>query len=279
VRVIGLVGPSQLGKSYLASHLARHVWRDGDRIYRRDCRDNPPVDLIISDMVCHVRPDLRQKLGQYTYDDQTSLILRACAHRRNLFILDNIDPLIDIIGDLVSDDYKRLFERFCDEDHVGVLMFTSQIGPRLLNSRVAYFEPAIPRLTGVSARAVLRRAGLVGTDRQMDDIAVRLAGLPGYLWIVARGAVDRGLDAARLLATEDLLRPAGRDILAEELGRLADTPAGQLLAGLSVFRRPVPFEALQYALGSEGSPAAEDVVNRALNHAVALGLMQVEVGT
>lgn len=125
-RLIALLGMGGIGKTSLATKVARDLQGEMDYIFWRSLRNAPPLDKLLTDMVAFLT-------DQTVIDGSIDVLLEQLRSHHCLLILDNAETLLKsgLIGHYRSgyEGYGELFRIMGETSHQSCLLLTSREKP------------------------------------------------------------------------------------------------------------------------------------------------------
>ncbi|MEM6448630.1 MAG: ATP-binding protein, partial [Cyanobacteria bacterium P01_D01_bin.123] len=198
-RAIALLGMGGIGKTSLASTLARTIQTEFDWIAWRSLRNSPTVRDLLTDLLKSLpAPDAFQMPAKF--DAQLRELLDRLRQARGLLVLDNLESILQG-GDRLSpyrqgyEEYGELFRVIGETGHNSCLLVTSRELPqgwnRLASNTQAVRQFPIIGLSLESARELLQSKGaFTGSERDWQRSTEHYAGNPLALNIVASTILD-----------------------------------------------------------------------------------------
>ena len=195
-RVVALLGMGGIGKTMLASRVARDVAPAYTRVYWRSVRNAPPLlDWLggaISFLSDHslLLPESETARIQQLLD---LLRTQPC-----LLVLDNLEPLLQEgthCGTYLEgySGYGTLLRVLAESEHQSCLLITSREAPAELTElggRVSVRKLEVSGLTVVDAQALLSERHLRGGEREWTSLVERYGGNVLALKVVAESVLQ-----------------------------------------------------------------------------------------
>ena len=185
-RVVNISGMGGVGKTAIASKLARDIAGEFKYTIWRSLRNAPSFIEIISDLVLFVSGQQQVKILDST-DADIACLMKYLANTRCLLILDNLESILrsgETGGSYRSgyEAYGQLLRRIADENHQSCLIITSREQPIGMSSREGEVVRSL-QLSGLSvnaAQAVLKTKQIADSQRlvelyQGNPLALKIA--------------------------------------------------------------------------------------------------------
>jgi WD40 repeat protein/transcriptional regulator with XRE-family HTH domain len=249
-RVVAVLGLGGIGKSLLATRVARDLAPTCDYVFWRSLRDAPTPDEWLAEVIGFLTP---QVLGPaQTEPSQVRRLLELLSDARCLLVLDNFETVLQPGGS--AGEYRPGYERYgsllrqvAEAAHRSCLIVTSREEPPELGPLRGEDGPvrmvALAGLPVEDGRALLRDKRLDGSDAAWQALVGRYGGNGLALKVVGEttrevfgGSIADYLDYAT--ATSGVMVGGVRDLLGAQLQRLSDLEV-ELLRRMAVAREPV----------------------------------------
>ncbi|HVB23471.1 MAG TPA: helix-turn-helix domain-containing protein [Ktedonobacteraceae bacterium] len=258
-QVVAVVGMGGMGKTTLASYVARLVRDDFSTIFWRSLQHAPPLKLMLQQSIQSIQRI--QGISQQerielpdAIDEQLSLLIHYLHATRCLLILDNVESILQE-GQYASyyregyGDYGQLIQRVAETAHQSCLLITSREKPREV-SRLEGKRSSVYalHLTGVAPDAgkeMLQGRELAGSDEQWAALIAFYAGNPLALKIVAELVQEVfGGDIGRFLQEEAVAFGDIHRLLEQQFQRLS-AQEQEIVSWLAIEREPTALETLR----------------------------------
>lgn len=259
-RVIALLGLGGLGKTLLATRLARDLAPTFELIYWRSLRDAPALSEWLAGVLDFLAPDDRPRPRNEA--DQINRLVELLGETRCLIVLDNFETILES-GDHVE-QYRRGYEGFgtlvrqlAEMAHQSCLVVTSREEPPelvpLRDERGPVRALDLGALGADDGRAVLRDRWLEGDDAAWHELVSRCGG--NVLALKVAGETIRELfnsdiaDYLSFVAPTAVMQMDGlRQLLELQIQRLSDLEH-TVLRWLAIEREPVSLTKVGAELG------------------------------
>ena len=189
-RLVALLGMGGIGKTSLATKIARDLQGEVDYIFWRSLRNAPPLDTLLTDLVAFLT-------HQTVIDGSLEVLLEQLRSHHCLIILDNVETVLaaGLTGRYRPGyrDYGNLFQILGETPHQSCLLLTSREKP-----------PEIAALEGIElsvktqplqgslevALPLIETKGLVGSPAEQRQLCQQYGCSPLALKIVATSIQD-----------------------------------------------------------------------------------------
>lgn len=192
-RCILLLGLGGIGKTALATKLAKTVQPDFEYVIWRSLRNAPPLETLLADLVSFLsaQQDSRADVGR---------LIHWLRSHRCLVVLDNVETLFQVghrAGQYRTgyEGYGHLFRSLAESQHQSCILLTSREKPAefaLLEGDPSVQVVPVKGSTQV-AQALIHDRKLVGTTDQKLQLAKQYGGNPGAIKIAA-GSIQELFD-------------------------------------------------------------------------------------
>jgi DNA-binding XRE family transcriptional regulator len=180
-QVVELTGMGGIGKTTLATRLAREVATDFEVVYWRSLRFAPSLADWLAGALTFI-----EETGEQVPDregERIALLIRLLRQRRCLLVLDNLETLLepgDCQGRFLDsfDGYRRLVQSLAESPHQSCLVLTSREASADLGFLTLDAVRSL-ELRGLSveeSQALLGDKQLTGTDLDWVDFVTRCGG-------------------------------------------------------------------------------------------------------
>ncbi|MHB8598589.1 MAG: WD40 domain-containing protein [Ktedonobacteraceae bacterium] len=255
-RVVAVVGMGGMGKTTLASQVARLVRDDFTTIFWRSLQHAPPLKIILQQCIQCIQGVSRQERVELpdALDEQLSLLIHYLQSARCLLILDNVESILQE-GQYASyyregyADYGQLIQRVAETAHQSCLLITSREKSRevsrLEGKRTSVHALHLGGVAPDAGKELLQGRELSGSDEQWAALVAFYAGNPLALKIVAELVQDVfGGDIGRFLQEEAIAFGDIHRLLEQQFQRLS-VQEQELIYWLAIEREPTALETLR----------------------------------
>jgi len=266
-RLVAVLGLGGIGKSLLATRLARDLAPSFDRIFWRSLRDAPTPGEWLAEALGFLAPDgARESRGEATL---LRRLLELLSETRCLLVLDNVETILQPGGPVGAyragyERYGTLLQQVAESPHRSCLVVTSREEPAELGPLVGERGPVRAlELAGFGAddgRALLGDKQLDGDEGAWRALVERYGGNGLALKVV--GETTRELFGGSITdyleyttTTSGVMVGGVRQLLRSQVQRLSDLEQ-ELLRRLAIEREPVGLAELVADLGPRFGRAA-----------------------
>lgn len=250
-RLIALLGMGGIGKTALATKLARQTAEQFEYVMWRSLRNAPPLRELLTECIQFLSDQQEIDLPE-RIDKAITRLLHYLAVQRCLLILDNAEAILQEgqAGHYRPDyeDYGHLLQRLGESQHQSCVIVTSREKPREVGQLEGEDAPVRTHpLTGLQpdeGRQILAGKRLTGSTEAWGALVRHYSGNPLALNIVAemiREVYDGDIDD--FLSDEAIIFGRIGDVLAEQFARLSALEQS-LMYWLAIEREPVSREVL-----------------------------------
>jgi WD40 repeat protein len=252
-RLVGVFGIGGIGKTALATKLARQVQSQFAYVIWRSLRNAPLLESLLAD--CLAMFPAQQISGSDDVARKISLLMDALRRHRVLLLFDNVEAIM-LGGARVGtyrdgyENYGRLFQQIADGAHQSCLLLTSREKPAEFAGRegesLRVRALQIAGLTHDEGRAILRDRGVSSADGALLDALVdHYSGNPFALQLVSETILQvYGGDVAVFLQEGAIMFGDIRDLLRQQIDRLTPLEL-EIMYWLAIEREPISAEGLQ----------------------------------
>ncbi|MEZ4768640.1 MAG: BTAD domain-containing putative transcriptional regulator [Caldilineales bacterium] len=265
-QLVALLGMGGVGKSTLATHVARAVSGHFDAVIWRSLLNGSLLSDLLPSII-EVLSDEPVDGMPANLDEQLSLLLDQLRQRRCLLVLDNFETILQAeqAGHYRPgyENYGQLLQRLGAYEHESCLLLTSRERPlavaRLERNSNGVRSMPMAGLDVEASRCVLEEHGLAVSPQAAEALTRRYSGNPLALTLVAQSIQDlfHG-DVDAFLAEETPIFGDIRDVLEQQISRLA--PLEQdIMVWLAIGRQPVAPATLRGDM--VGAPSTGDLLD------------------
>jgi len=246
-RLVALVGMGGIGKTVLATKVARQVSSHFDYVIWRSLINAPPLTSILRGWFHILSQQQRQHLPDHL-DEQLERLFAYLRRQRCLLILDNVETIMQQ-GSRAGyyrpgyEVYGQLIQRFGDSEHQSCLLLTSRERPHGL-ARFANDQPLVrfhqlAGLTEAAGLAILQGQGVSGPPHLLAGLVEHYSGHPLALKLIAQTIQQLFAgDIAAFVQEDALIFDDIRDLLDQQFARLSALER-DLLLWLAIEREAV----------------------------------------
>lgn len=246
-RLVAMVGLGGIGKTVLATKVARQVSSHFDYVIWRSLINAPPLTSLLRGWVHILSQQQRQRLPDHL-DEQLELLFDYLRRQRCLLILDNVETIMQHEGRAGHyrpgyELYGQLFQRFGDSEHQSCLLLTSRGRPQGL-ARFANDQPLVrfhhlAGLAEAAGLAMLQDQGLSGPTHILEGLVEHYSGHPLALKLIAQTIQQLFAgDIAAFVWEEARIFDDIRDLLDHQFARVSALER-DLLVWLAIEREAV----------------------------------------
>ncbi len=190
-RLVGVLGMGGIGKTALAVKIAQQLQEQFEYVIWRSLRNAPPLETLLRELI----PFLSQ---QQETETNIRKLLQCLRDSRCLVILDNMEAILQAggrAGEYRSgyEGYGELLRLVGETAHQSCLLLTSREKPAEL-ATFEGIELAVRSLnlsgSELASLALIQASGLVGSEKQQQELGARYGCNPLALKIVATGTED-----------------------------------------------------------------------------------------
>ena len=177
-RLLTILGMGGVGKTAIASKLAREIAGEFQYVIWRSLRNAPPFVELLSDLILFVSGHEVISLPD-SIDVRITILMQYLSTSRCLLILDNGESILRSgeTGGLYRQGYEgygQLFRRLADESHQSCLIITSREQARGIANRVGFDRVRSLQLSGLSltaAKKILKVKGVADSQQLIKQYA------------------------------------------------------------------------------------------------------------
>lgn len=249
-RVVAIVGMGGIGKTTLATMVAREMEGKFAAVFWRSLQNEPPLELVLQQCLRAVSAQPLTELPGKV-EEQMAALIEALRRQRCLLVLDNVESILQAgrpTGQYRAgyEMYRELIRRIAETQHQSCLLLTSREKPTEVARFAGQQSPVRSlELTGIeheAGRELLSDRELSGSHDEWVELVQRYAGNPLALQLVA-GPI-REVFAGKIAPF--LRREAGafggiNELLAQQFQRLSREER-TIMHWLAIEREPVSLE-------------------------------------
>jgi len=256
-RLVAVLGIGGIGKTVLATRVARTIQASFDYIFWRSLQDAPLLESVLRECVQFITDQKSLTLPQEKENWLAFLIeslLDAIRTHRCLIILDNFESALQH-GERTGqyregyEGYARLLHRVGEISHHSCFLLTSREKPKEIVQLEGLSTPVRSSvLLGVNQRdgqELLRKKGIWGSDEAWALLISRYSGNPLALKLIAELILELfGGDVAEFLQAESVIVGDMLDLLDQQFRRLPEFEK-EIMYWLAIEREPVSLAELR----------------------------------
>jgi hypothetical protein len=228
-RLVAIVGIGGIGKTVLATKVARQVSSHFDYLIWRSLINAPPLTSMLRGWFQILSQQQLNHLPDHL-DEQLELLFDYLRRQRCLLILDNVETIMQ--GSPAGqyrpgyEVYGQLIQRFGDSEHQSCLLLTSRERPqglaRLANDNTLIRFHQLAGLADSAGLAILQRQGLSGPAPVLEGLVEHYSGHPLALKLIAQTIQELFAgDIEAFLQEEAVIFDDIRDVLDQQFARLS----------------------------------------------------------
>ncbi|KAF3889273.1 MULTISPECIES: NB-ARC domain-containing protein [Nostocales] len=189
-RLIAVLGMGGIGKTTLASKFARQVQHEFEYLIWRSISKAPSLNTLVADLVSFLsnHKETKGDIGR---------LMHYLRNSRCLLILDNLESVLDpgYPGQYLPgyEGYSQLLQVIGETTHQSCLMLTSREKPSEIASSEGTDVPVHSLKLGgcqEAASSILELKGLIGSEKQKQQLCDRYGNSPQVIKIVATSILD-----------------------------------------------------------------------------------------
>ena len=245
-RLVGVFGIGGVGKTALATRLAREITDEFDYVLWHPLRNAPPAAEFLSDTIQFLSGHQELRFPNDT-DKQIAQLINYFRANRCLLIFDNAESILqeEYAGSYRQgyELYGRLIKDVAETNHQSCLLITSREKPAeigLLEAEMGLVRSL--QLGGIETsdgRRMLERKGLTGSDEDWSSLIENCSGNPLALNVVSEMIREvYSCDIHSFLQEGILVFDQIQDVIAEEFNRLSSLEQA-IMYWLTIQREPV----------------------------------------
>jgi WD40 repeat protein len=229
-RLVAIVGMGGIGKTVLATKVARQVSSHFDYVIWRSLINAPPLTSMLRGWFHVLSQQQLNRLPDHLAE-QLELLFDYLRRQRCLLILDNVETIMQQ-GSRAGqyrpgyEVYGQLIQRFGDTEHQSCLLLTSRERPqglaRLANDNTLIRYHKLAGLAESAGLAVLQGQGLSGPAHVLEGLVEHYSGHPLALKLVTQTIQELFAgDVEAFLREEAVIFDDIRDVLDQQFARLS----------------------------------------------------------
>jgi WD40 repeat protein len=248
-RVVAILGMGGIGKTLLATVVARQLAHSFDWLIWRTLRDAPTLEETINFILQYLSGGAPERKGE----PGVSSLLAIMRQKRCLLVLDNVETILTG-GEQGShfrqgyEAYSVFFRSMAESEHQSCVLLTSREKPASLDFGFSMSRKAraltLDGLGAADGQQLLQSFDLSGTPAEWQALVTRYSGNPLALKLVADTIHEVFNDRiGAYLQAGGLVTPAISQLLDGQLERV--TPLEQdILYWLAIERKPINLDEL-----------------------------------
>ncbi len=249
-RVVAIVGMGGIGKTTLATVLAREMEGKFAAVFWRSLHNVPPLEPVLQQCLRAVSAQPLNDLPT-SVEEQIAALIEALRRHRCLLVLDNVESILQEgrpSGQYREgyEMYRELIRRIAETQHQSCLLLTSREKPQEVARFAGQQSPVrsleLAGIEDVAGRELLSDRQLSGSDDEWAELVHRYAGNPLALQLVAEPIRQVfGGKIAPFLHTEASAFGGINTLLAQQFQRLSQEERA-IMYWLAIEREPVSLE-------------------------------------
>jgi WD40 repeat protein/transcriptional regulator with XRE-family HTH domain len=249
-RVVAIVGMGGIGKTTLATVVARETEGKFAAVFWRSLHNVPPLEPVLQQCLRAISAQPLNDLPG-SVEEQIVALIEALRRHRCLLVLDNVESILQ--GGRPSGQYRtgyemyrELIRRIAETQHQSCLLLTSREKPqevaRFAGQQSSVRSLELTGLEDVAGRELLSDRQLSGSDDEWAELVGRYRGNPLALQLVAEPIRQVfGGKIASFLHTEASAFGGINELLAQQFQRLSQEERA-IMYWLAIEREPVLME-------------------------------------
>jgi WD40 repeat protein len=253
VRMVALLGIGGIGKTSLASVVARQIKDDFDYVFWCSLQNAQPLDNILGKTIAFFS-DQQQVEVLKDVNSQLGALINYLQNSRCLLVLDNFDAILQG-GDHIQrwrdgyEEYGKLIRLIGETPHQSCLLITSREKPEEITHIEGSSLPVrtlqLAGLENSAGQKILEDKGVIGSSEAYTALIYLYAGNPLALKVVSEPILDLfGGDASAFLKEEKTVVGSIYDLLDQQFKRLSILEQ-ESIYWLAVERKAVTLGTLQ----------------------------------
>ncbi|MFQ5869066.1 MAG: tetratricopeptide repeat protein [Candidatus Zixiibacteriota bacterium] len=259
-KVLGIIGLATIGKSTVAAKLAEDLggkykacWEDMSGPYE--------FNAFVSELLWEIGGVSAERIKDYTPEQRIGALIGVLDEKRSLLVLDNFEHRLE--ERTISDLYlSQLLNACLRKGHRSKVIITSRENPEGLH--VGYNKYDLGGIEKGSGVELLKRRGLKAEEKTLEFAEEKVDRHPYALQLLASLVISYGADLKRCLEEREIWpEEMEKEFLKEHYDRMSREER-TILEGMSVYREPVPEEAVAVFDGDDVYELLRSLRNKSL---------------
>lgn len=257
-KLILLLGMGGIGKTFLATQIARDASESFDYVIWRSIRNAPPLRDLLIECIHFLS---QHQITKVLINDENCIneLLKYMQESRCLLVFDNVESILDPdkAGEyrIGYENYGHLISRIAISEHQSCLILTSREKPKEISfiegkHQNFIYTHSMRGLSIEEGKIMLQDKGLSGSTEAWEQLINRYSGNPLALKVVGsmiREIYDANID--EFMAEDELIFGNIDVVIGQQFNRLS-TLEKAIMLWLAIKREPITYEILYNCLAS-----------------------------